>query len=1414
MRTLDSYLRNAIDIDGSYKAHIKAKIYPTRIYFTTGEINEDHPFTGNDDPGIEDDPVRQDIEWSPIDDTLVTFFCDGHIKWAKQGASTTYGGSVVSSVKPGVLGSKLYAGNSTTLTRYSITWTGNVSISSDTSTTVSHAIDAVHAVSSTECIAVLEEHGGFRIAYWNGSSVIESPFRFMFHVAIEPDPLTAEEIKQGKTLDTRTMVQKAIHSGAAKLGTKIFVYMTNAFSGMVEGAYYDLDTAGWSDIFTVLPTDLKVSLCEFRVCNVYQHNGTLYMAGQFRRTDNLNTSDQPYSMLLKSTNGKTFSINRPTLVSNIGYRFLARVGNNRLYLGNCNRVCLAPVTWFFDGETGTSGTVINISEDDIKGFTDSSLAKCTNLNLRSGLEQYFPSNQPNLAEAARLEIYVGLEVSPTHGDVGGDVTYVKYATYIVDALNYQRGVGRRGTALTATNEALYNLTGLSMPFYAEILGKSCNFDPMKEGISLLSAAGNGCLATNKISIDFWDHETYTDTVAGIDGINMNQNGGVNYFQADSAAGYPNSHYLGIITRAELQEKLALNDNPTITATTIGCKIYGWSHPTSGSVNDSVHVIIITEDKDGIETTHISSAAHHWPNTYPDSASGEEPISITMPDDSTTFNVGDKIKKVGVAFYADHVTWFNIARLEITSGIRAEIPLYGADTPWEKYSEEGGYKVPRAGKPYIMLASAPYNAFDFSISARFWSNMATTYDSHTGVVGLCVDGMNYVAGRWNRKDQVVELVNCKNGTETILGTPTAPGFTVNNTHQIRLDHKGGRFSIWMLDDAVGYYKEVFSYDWQDTDGYMFTSETASMKCGIYGFIDTPKARILSFYNQADEDGNWAAGIPFDPMWDPTTFPASGDVRIMDNIYHYYSQMAHPITPRGPYQFRQMGQYDYYEEGAMGLECRDFDYLASTTLDAGCLIALNSGASYVLDHEFWRPWTQEGGGPQVTLYNRALYYSLNPMSAQLFHSLSNKVWVVGGLLGTPNESGSQYTLDTKNGTTMIHSEGDFAVIEMAGEIVCRWFMGSGGEDDTTVSDMIQKVCDLSGAKCQFPSDYTDASQEITNTPYSILTINYAEGFDLSFDVASFGTGTTLSINFNAHVKAENYVNKTDFEDDLDLRLDIAKLDSNTYRYDLVSLPSGTILHAYAHDTSTSTQKFRVMVMKDNIGLYQNGQWVTTISTDEIVYEKDLAIILAATASTTLSNIKISDLSDWREAIYIDLETDGMSALNSIIQQRPVEQTLKSDGSLSFMYEPIRNTVSAIRQPRTHNEAHTIPAEGASDAIIYGLKDVKTIQNAGFAHDLGFATRMMRMPDLGNGAMRAARLILQKILEARIQHDCSIRVDLAVEPGDVYSFSYVAAGTGASVSVQMVVESCTLDHRVSGSKITTKMNITGRQYVATPS
>lgn len=1369
-RSSTSTIDNAIGNQPSYRLGAYLEVYPTRIYF--GSVERDNAFAGADGIPAGDDPVRQEIAYNSTSG-LVTFFCDTALKYALDGDSSPVTTSYSSAKKPGVFGNKLFLIEGASVKRYSVNWStvaskGSNPLSLDATMTPTYTPVAVHGISETECMVVCDNDGGFTVSYFNGTTEYISSSRFMFPSSVEWDG------------STRTMEGMGMFSAGAKLGNNSYVYISNAATGVVEGMYYDPDVGTWSDIFIAMPTDLEVSLCEFRISNSFTRNNKIYLVGQFIRTD-VYESGVPYTLILASEDGKTFSIDRFTLVSDIGYRFLATVGsNNVLYIGSCNRVCDAPSTWLFDGDDFSTSPKLTLLMDDIVSVSANDNGTLS-VELKSGDEVYI--DHAYITEDSLVRYYTGYQTS-----VG--LEYVLYGTYLVDSIDHIFENGVRGLTLACTNISQYKLTDLSMPFYAEILGLSSIYDPMTEQSGQLYAATGGVRTRTNFFVDLWDHVGYANAANGITGINMVDSGGVSSYNQTG------SHKNGIIHKKELSTILKSSTNPVITGTPLTVKIYGWAKPDSGgNSNDTVNLVMVTTDEDGNdEQTTITTDTKRWKVTYPTAVAGNDPITL-----SVTATEGRLIKKVGLVFENTVTCEVCPGRIEFTDNVEVPVSLALSNTPWER-DADGTFSIPSVGQPFIMFAQRPYNAFNFVLTAMFENSVTggiAGYPVGTGLLGLAEDAKNYVIARYDKVTQNVQLVKVRNGIETELSS-AAPGWTLGDLNGMQFIHKDGHFIVSMYRESTTQFEIVLEYDWAAADGFMYTSKIATKKCGIYGAIMAPYVQTFGYSGGAQDDASSSDGIAIGPLEDVTDFPASGELLIDDNVYSYQAKIAAPAYIVGPHQLRQFGVYaPPFGNGKAGVECRYFDWSAPLGWYTGKLIAYDSGLSFINAGSLFQIYITTGGS-KVWLRNRSRHYSDNSSIRVSAGALSTRVWPgVGGFSG----------ISLKTGTYKKHSYGTYAMLNLSGEIRCYWFAGAGGQADTTIRDLIDTTTKLCGASAKFPGDYVVSSLGVSGET-SVYQDDYADGFDLKFELDS---PQTFEVRTNVKIDATNYENAASFEDDTNTNLVVTNLGGGSYSVAVVSQPSGTEIHKFLYTSGTSAQKIRVLFHKSNISYYQNNRWIWSMSFDELIYTQTnyVDIKLYTSGSVTFNNLLISDLHDWREAIYIDLETDGFSALSSIIQERPVEIEPESDGSLRFYYERERDTVIFPIAPEAHTRRLQMPADAASDAIVYGASDVVTVQNKSFSQALGFSTRLMRVPNLDTGAVEATQRTMEKVYQRRIMHDLKIRPDFRIELGDILDIAYVASGTDRVESFSIIVETCDHSFQQSDDSVSASMSVTGREY-----
>jgi hypothetical protein len=209
--------------------------------------------------------------------------------------------------------------------------------------------------------------------------------------------------------------------------------------------------------------------------------------------------------------------------------------------------------------------------------------------------------------------------------------------------------------------------------------------------------------------------------------------------------------------------------------------------------------------------------------------------------------------------------------------------------------------------------------------------------------------------------------------------------------------------------------------------------------------------------------------------------------------------------------------------------------------------------------------------------------------------------------------------------------------------------------------------------------------------------------------------------------------------------------------------------------------------------------------INYSATIAVYFyAPTISPTVTNVLASELADWREATYIDMQSSIASGISSVIQERPVEILPLQGGIVDFSYNRTRPEVTPPIV-YTHQNKKSTNSQAGSHYIIY-YKDVAVYADTGFMDTDGYVTRVLQMSQLESGAVEAAKLIAKIAKEQQEYHSLEIAPDVRIEVGDKVVISYTISGTGTVVSSSMVAESVSLNI----SEGSTQMSIGGRKYV----
>lgn len=283
----------------------------------------------------------------------------------------------------------------------------------------------------------------------------------------------------------------------------------------------------------------------------------------------------------------------------------------------------------------------------------------------------------------------------------------------------------------------------------------------------------------------------------------------------------------------------------------------------------------------------------------------------------------------------------------------------------------------------------------------------------------------------------------------------------------------------------------------------------------------------------------------------------------------------------------------------------------------------------------------------------------------------------------------------------------------------------------------------------------------------------GFDLSFDISHLRDSTSNTLMIVTNIDVLSYINNS-----------YIVLQGASTGID-VSLYSGTpdggnsLVETYPIRDIFTYTSFRIVFYHEFIGIILDGRWVHTIYPYYIFYNTDTpSISLLSNYSETIANMRLKELSDWREAVYVDLETTSQNGISSIIQQRPVEIVPLSTGEVRFAYFPhdrdIIDTGDFLLEWIPSDQENP---QICSEGIVYATNSLVVADQDTF-DEYGFITRVFRLPDLDSGSVRAAKVMQKLARQQALTHDVRLRFNPAIEMGDIISSDLLLPGTGTMI------------------------------------
>jgi len=290
----------------------------------------------------------------------------------------------------------------------------------------------------------------------------------------------------------------------------------------------------------------------------------------------------------------------------------------------------------------------------------------------------------------------------------------------------------------------------------------------------------------------------------------------------------------------------------------------------------------------------------------------------------------------------------------------------------------------------------------------------------------------------------------------------------------------------------------------------------------------------------------------------------------------------------------------------------------------------------------------------------------------------------------------------------------------------------------------------------------------------------GFDIEFSVASISQGQEIIVCSDIGVN-------DDAEDpDTSQCFVVLGRDATGYYFE-VRDKNGDSVEEFETPMS-NLGKVRIIFHNAFCTTYIDDNWVYTFYFWDVYHPEEPNVGMKTVGGNiTVYDIRLKELADWRDAIYVDMETSTQNAIRTAILQRPVDIYPNYEGKLVFEYDPVRDSDSVLFVKK-HTYQEQDDPKASSDGIVESTY-------AGVAMDLqyaktdGFVTRLYRLPDLDTGFIRAASILQMRGRQSEQGHDVACRINLQFEIGDIAEVDENVTGTGTAIDRNFVIEGMTL-------------------------
>lgn len=379
------------------------------------------------------------------------------------------------------------------------------------------------------------------------------------------------------------------------------------------------------------------------------------------------------------------------------------------------------------------------------------------------------------------------------------------------------------------------------------------------------------------------------------------------------------------------------------------------------------------------------------------------------------------------------------------------------------TETGKLTIPNYGRPYLMTAVAPHNAFNFQQTASFvhtpGANPAGS-GCWAGLMAFSENALDYIVGRYDFAAGVLDISSIRNGAHINLASVSYQAYPADSI-TLMFRHQDGEFSLWVK-EGTRFFRRL-SYRWLLADGVLFPgTDIDMMHIGLYGNKGGISFEITSFDPSSSEVIMPLPGQDFS-FWN--SLPDAGTVAIDGKTYTYAKPSETFMEPRGAYQARNTTDWLRLGMGSgIAIELTMFDWNGVESSLADYYMASDNGHSWKISSTLWQCWITTLGVVKW-LRNRSRHYG--PTVDGNFVGMANRMYIGSGLV--VSEQAEESTL---------HANGSLCTLNSTDAIDVVFFSASTN-GDITIENLLTRFCRMAGADAGFPGNAVHASFPIGET-----------------------------------------------------------------------------------------------------------------------------------------------------------------------------------------------------------------------------------------------------------------------------------------------------------------------------------------------